>query len=42
MCITISSELIKAKLLIQMNFDMDCQSFPKFVKGKKVVALCKK
>ena len=27
--------LIKAELQVKMNFDMDCQAFHKFVKGKK-------
>ena len=30
----ISTELVKTEILRQMNFDMDCKSFPKFVKGK--------
>jgi len=30
-----STELIKAELQVKMNFDMDCQSFHKFVKDKK-------
>lgn len=33
MYITISTELAKAKLLMQRNFNMDFQSFSKFVKG---------
>ena len=37
----ISTELVKTKLLTQMNFDMNCKSFPKFAKDKGVVALCR-
>jgi len=29
-----STELIKAELLMQMNFYINCQSFPKIVKDK--------
>ena len=34
---TFSAELIKAELLMQMNFAMDCQSFPKII---KLLLLC--
>jgi len=40
LCSKISIELVKTEIMRQMNFDMDCKSFPKFVKGKGVVALC--
>jgi len=40
-CTTISTELIKADLLMQMNFDINCQSFVRLSKTR-VVALCKK
>src|SRR6218665_3616275 len=33
-CSTFSAELIKAELLMQMNFDMDCQSFSKIIKDR--------
>jgi len=35
----ISTELVKTEILTQMNFDMDCKSFPKFVKGNGLL-LC--
>jgi len=31
-----------SKSLSYMNFDIDYPSFPKFVKGKKLVTLCMK
>src|SRR6218665_3280818 len=33
-CSTFSTELIESELLMQMNFDMDCQSFPNIAKDK--------
>jgi len=33
-CTTILTELVKAELLMQMDFDINCQSFPKIVKDK--------
>src|SRR6218665_753203 len=36
---TISTELIKAELLTQMNVNMDCQSLPKLLKGKTELLL---
>jgi len=38
-CTKISTELIKAELLVQMNFDINCQSFPKIVKDKSCCAV---
>ena len=35
-----STELIKAELQVEMNFDMDCQTFHNFVKGKKELLRC--
>lgn len=35
-----STELIRAELQVKMNFDMDCQAFHKFVKGKKELLRC--
>jgi len=35
----ISTELIKAELLTQMNVDMDCQSFPELFKGNTELLL---
>ena len=35
-----STELIKAELQVKMNFDMDYQTFHKFVKGKKELLRC--
>ena len=45
-CATISTERIKAEHLMQMNFDINCQLFPKIVKDKNCCfvqeATCKK
>src|SRR6218665_2970941 len=39
---TISTKLIKAELLTQMNVNMDSQSLPKLLKGKKNCCLSRK
>jgi len=38
-CSTFSAELINAELLMQMNFDMDCQSFPKIIKDRSCCSM---